>query len=457
MFNSGIFRFIRINSLFWKIFLAFWLASMLVMVATTYVVIEMSELTRHKERHREYIERIAGFIVGEYEQEGSRTVRPPLFMAREFRRIRSLTILDPYGEVIFSRGHGPKNERSELRITIVGDSGKSYTAITRQIRAPRFVMDAIHRLNYLRFVLISVASGLVSLLLTWMITRPLKKLGVLSQKFSHGDLQTRVDEKLLNRGDEIGDLAREFNLMAENISHSIELQQQLLHDVSHELRAPLARLQAAAALVEQHHAASDPEVTQRIDMECQRMDSLIQQILDYSRLQESPLSPEKVDLVQLLEALVEDVRYEYEARPIRFNKPQKQLVTYADPDLLRRALENILRNACKHTPPQTPVEVELLETPKEINIFIRDEGPGVSAEEENILTTPFYRGGNIMHADGFGLGLSIAKRAIEKHSGVLIISNRKQGGLEVTIRLPVGHPPKSSGRVSRTPSSGSPN
>lgn len=436
MFNSGLFRIIRINSLFWKIFLAFWLASILVMVATTYVVIEMSELSRHKERHRERIEQIASFIVGEYEQEDSRILRPPPFMTREFHRIHSLTILDPRGDVIFSRGRDPKNERSELRITIVGDSGNTYTAITRQIRAPRFVMDAIHRLNYLRFVLISLASGVVSFLLTWMITRPLKKLGVLSQKFSHGDLQTRVDEKLLNRGDEIGDLAREFNLMAENISHSIELQQQLLHDVSHELRAPLARLQAAAALVEQHNAASDPEVTQRIDMECQRMDSLIQQILDYSRLQETPLSPEKVDPVQLLEDLVEDVHYEYESRPILFHKPDSKVDINADPDLLRRALENILRNACKHTPPETPVEIELQETQKELSIVIRDEGPGVKADEENILTTPFYRGGNIMHADGFGLGLSIAKRAIEKHSGTLTISNRKQGGLEVTVYLP---------------------
>ena len=457
MFNSGIFRIIRINSLFWKIFLAFWLASMLVMVATTYVVIEMSELSRHKERHREHIERIASAIVDEYEQEDSGTAHPPLFMAREFRRIRSLTIVDPHGEVIFSRGHGAKKERSELRITIVGDSGKSYTAITRQIRAPRFVMDAIHRLNYLRFVLISVASGLVSFLLTWMITRPLKKLGVLSQKFSHGDLQTRVDEKLLQRGDEIGDLAREFNLMAENISHSIELQQQLLHDVSHELRAPLARLQAAAALVEQHHAASDPEVTQRIDTECQRMDSLIQQILDYSRLQETSLSPEKVDVIQLLEDLVGDVRYEYESRPVHLHKPDSKIDINADPDLLRRALENILRNACKHTPPETAVEIELQESPKEIGIFIRDEGPGVNAEEESILAMPFYRGGNIMHTDGFGLGLSIAKRAIEKHAGTLTISNRKQGGLEVAIKLPAGHLLKSSGRAGRTSPSGSPN
>lgn len=438
MFNNRIFR---INSLFWKIFLAFWLASMLVMVATTYVVIEMSELSRHKEKHQERIERIASFIVGEYEQEDSRILRPPPFMAREFHRIRSLTIVDPSGEVIFSRGRDPEHKRSELRITVIGDSGKSYTAITRQIRAPRFVMDAIHRLNYLRFILISLASGLVSLLLTWMITRPLKKLGVLSQKFSHGDLQTRVDEKLLHRGDEIGDLAREFNLMAENISHSIELQQQLLHDVSHELRAPLARLQAAAALVEQRNAASDPEVTQRIDTECQRMDSLIQQILDYSRLQETPLSPEKLDLVQLLEDLVDDVRYEYESRPIRFNKPDSKIDINADPDLLRRAVENILRNACKHTPPETPVEILLQETHKEISIAIRDEGPGVKTEEENILATPFYRGGNIMHADGFGLGLSIAKRAIEKHSGALTIANRKEGGLEVTIRLSINSTP----------------
>lgn len=444
MFNKGIFRFIRINSLFWKIFLAFWLASMLVMVATTYVVIEMSELNRHKERHRERVEQIASFIIGEYEQEDSRILRPPLFMTREFRRIRSLTILDPHGDVIFSRGHEPKNEHSQLRINIVGDSGDSYTAVTRQVRAPRFVMDAIHRLNYLRFVFISLASGLVSFLLTWMITRPLKKLGVLSQKFSHGDLQTRVEKKLLNRGDEIGDLAREFNFMAENISHSIELQQQLLHDVSHEMRAPLARLQAAAALVEQHHAASDPEVTQRIDTECQRMDSLIQKILDYSRLQETPLSAEKVDLVQLLGILVEDVRYEYESRPIFFNNSANKCDIIVDPDLLRRALENILRNACKHTPQETPVEIELQQTPKEVTISIRDEGPGVKAEEESILTTPFYRGGNIMHADGFGLGLSIAKRAVERHSGTLIISNRKQGGLEVVVHLP-----KPVGRVSR--------
>ncbi len=433
MLKVGIFR---INSLFWKIFLAFWLASMLVMVATTYVVLEMSELNRHKERHRERIEQISGFIVNEYEKKGPLRLLPPPLTPREFHRLHSLTIVDSEDNTIFSRGRPTKTDRGELRIVVISDSGHRYTAITRQIRPPRFVMDAIHRLNYLRFVLISCASALVSLLLTWMITRPLKNLGQLSRKFSLGELQTRVDTKLLDRGDEIGDLAREFNQMAENISQNIELQQQLLHDVSHELRAPLARLQAAAALVEQRSGASDPEVTQRIDLECQRMDSLIQQILDYSRLQETPISIEQVDIAELLDELVQDVRYEYESHPITFNKPDHPIEINADADLLRRALENILRNACKHTPPETPVEMELRDAAREIIISVRDAGPGVKTDEESNLTTPFYRAGNLMHSDGFGLGLSIAKRAVEKHAGSLTISNRQPQGLEVTVHLP---------------------
>ena len=435
---------LKINSLFWKIFLAFWLANLAVMLVTTFVVLQMNENGRQQERHRERIEQLAGYIVDSYErgqtfpsQFENNQGRPPPPFSRLAHRIRTLTIIDPGNKIIYDLRPRREMRAAELHMTVTSQSGLQYKVISENIRIHQFVVDAIKKINTIRFLLILFFSGLVSLLLTWAITQPLKKLGWLSRKFADGELSTRVDQKLLSRGDEIGDLARDFNQMAERISLNIESQQQLLYDVSHELRAPLARLQAAAALIEQTPDNIPEKVLGRIDYECQRMDTLIQLILEYSKLESATVKVDKIELINFLNNIIDNIQYEYQDHPITLLCDAASIPAMAFPELLHRALENILRNACKHTPSSTPIQIELRIDAEHIVITVRDHGPGVNQEDVSKLLTPFFRGGNTSQTEGSGLGLSIAQRAIHKHRGQLEISNHSQGGLQVDIKLPI--------------------
>src|SRR5690606_25927555 len=138
----------------------------------------------------------------------------------------------------------------------------------------------------------------------------------------------------------------------------------------------------------------------------------------------------------LLQTQIDNILFEHPGRTIRFAHPPADWVIIGDAHLLGEAVDNILRNACKYTPEESPIDVNLSSTPQAITITIRDYGSGAPPEDLEKLTTPFYRSGNRMHGDGFGLGLSIARRALEKHGGHLTLANRPEGGLQVSLELP---------------------
>ena len=267
------------------------------------------------------------------------------------------------------------------------------------------------------------------------LTRPLRQTQAAIERFGRGDFSVRTRSR---RRDELGELARTFDRMAEQIELLRQAERRLLLDVSHELRSPLARLGVAIELArsgEDQEAALD-----RLRKESERLNSLVEELLQVTRAECDPsaLRAAPLRLDEVVAELVDDCRVEARARDcsIELRTPEPVVVP-GDRELLRRAVENVVRNAIRYAPPKTAVEVAVANAPAAAVVSVRDSGPGVPAEALGNIFDPFYR----VDADrnrstgGAGLGLAIARRAIELHKGQVRASNA-QPGLLVEIRLP---------------------
>jgi signal transduction histidine kinase len=226
--------------------------------------------------------------------------------------------------------------------------------------------------------------------------------------------------------------------MANQLRLLVEAQQQLLHDISHELRSPLTRMQAAIGLLQQ--APAREEMLGRIQRESARMDTLIEALLTLARVQGRPESIERepVDIVELLAVIVEDAQFEAGIKGCRVSlQACPAFVSCASGELLYRCFENIVRNAVRYTRPDTTVLVTAQINPYTpwLRVLISDQGPGVEPLRLPRIFWPFERGPNDADS-GFGLGLAIALRAVEMHGGTIVAYNQPPGGLTVEINLP---------------------
>ncbi len=253
------------------------------------------------------------------------------------------------------------------------------------------------------------------------------------------------------RRDEIADLGRDFDRMAQQLQILVGSQRRLLHDVSHELRSPLARLQAAIGLARQQPEKLDASLD-RIERESGRLDELVGELLTLSRLEAgmSGAMDEEVDLVGLVAGIADDAQFEAEAsgRHVRFCG-DGEFVVKARAELLHRALDNVIRNAVKYTRKGTEVEVEVERrtAPDCLIVTVADRGPGVPESDLQTVFEPFFRSDSSVATAGFGLGLAIARRAIEMHGGTIRVMNREGGGLCVAIVLPASIPLKRGNAV----------
>lgn len=266
------------------------------------------------------------------------------------------------------------------------------------------------------------------------LSSPLRLLQRAVERFGQGDFAARVKSQ---RRDELGDLARTFDRMAERIQTLLAAERRLLLDISHELRSPLARL---AVAVELARSGEDREAAlNRIEKEAERLNALVGELLQVTRAEGDPssLRMEAVRLDELLGDLVEDCSVEAQARGCRLSlEAPLPLTVQGDGELLRRAVENVIRNAIRHTPADTSVEVRL-ESNGGVRISVRDYGPGVPDEFLPRIFDPFYRVETDRNrsSGGVGLGLAIARRAIELHKGAIHARNANPG-LLVEIELP---------------------
>jgi two-component system sensor histidine kinase CpxA len=250
---------------------------------------------------------------------------------------------------------------------------------------------------------------------------------------------------LRGRRDELAELMRDFDRMAERIEGLVESQSRLLKDVSHELRSPLARLNVALGLAQQKAGPEVDGSLKRIELEADRLNQLIQRLLTISRLESGAdgVHKTKLSLRELVEHVARDAEYETSGRVCKVSaNPADESLVEGDPELLRSAIENVIRNATRYTAEGTVVEVRLErqtnERGAEAVIRVLDSGPGVPNEALEKIFQPFYRLDDARNRQtgGAGLGLSIADRAVRLHGGQLRASNRPEGGLEVEIRIP---------------------
>ncbi|MEM9552858.1 MAG: ATP-binding protein [Acidobacteriota bacterium] len=274
--------------------------------------------------------------------------------------------------------------------------------------------------------------------LTAAWTRPITLLKRACDLLAAGDFKARVDPRLTARRDEIGELGRHFDAMASRLAHSNDLQRQLLHDVSHELRSPLARLGVATELARRRPERA-AEALDRIDTEAQRLDRLIGEVLALARAEADgdTTLEDYVDLLELLRTIRDDLAFEAEAIGVEVEltlPPTDEMVLRGDAELLHRAVENVVRNALQHAGDARRIELELVDRwPHPLQIRVRDDGDAVPADELETFFEPFHRG---QGSRGFGLGLAIARRAVEVHDGSIEARLHPDGGLEVVLELP---------------------
>lgn len=267
------------------------------------------------------------------------------------------------------------------------------------------------------------------------VTSPLREMQKTVERFGQGDFTARVNSR---RADELGQLGRTVDRMAERIDNLLKSQRRLLQDISHELRSPLARLGVAVELA---RGGGDMESSlNRIEREGTRLNSLVGELIQVTRGEGDPqgLTTEQIRLDELVTTIVDDSRIEAEKRHVILNASVSEVTMTGNPELLRRAIENLVRNAIRYSPEETTVDVSLSKVGSVYRISVRDHGAGVPEESLSSIFDPFYRveKDRGRTSGGVGLGLAIAKRAVELHHGTMRASNVKPG-LRVEIDLPV--------------------
>lgn len=341
---------------------------------------------------------------------------------------------------------------ARVALTLTGQSGRDYVFATELPAGPRAALGIDRAALVLQWGVAFLVSGLICSLLTRYLTTPILRLREMSQKLTAGDLSVRAGPALTRRGDEIGDLIRDFNTMASRIEELISRQRQLVSDVSHELRSPLARLNVALDLGRQRKG-TDPAFDQ-MEEDIQLLDEMIGRLLTIAKLDisapEVPMSD--VDLADLISQIVRNAKFESREPNGGIDlSVSGQCMVWGSAELLHSAIENVVRNAVRYTEKgsfvQVCVECESLSGIPSVRLTVRDYGPGVPEPELKNIFLPFYRVADARdrQSGGTGLGLAIADRVVRLHGGTIRAENAAPRGLRIEIVLP-----QSSGVKSNT-------
>ncbi|MBB3211956.1 two-component system OmpR family sensor kinase [Herbaspirillum sp. Sphag1AN] len=287
----------------------------------------------------------------------------------------------------------------------------------------------------------TIASLFFAMLLAWYFSQPIRKLKLAFASAASGNLNARLAVQMGKRNDELADLGRDFDLMTEQLQTLVESQRRLLHDVSHELRSPIARMQAAIGLV-RVQPDKLPATIERIEREGVRMDKLVGDLLYLSRLEAgfTGTMDEHIRMEDLLQEIINDAQFEAQncARYLESDIHNDAMIQ-GRAELLHSAIENVVRNAIKQTPSETTVTIiaRVESDHQRLLITVSDRGPGVPEHELLAIFDPFFRSSRTQQtSNGYGLGLTIARRIIEAHGGTITASNRADQGLCVSIALP---------------------
>jgi len=458
------------SRLYWRIFIAFWAVIILTVVVTVTVntvVLRDDVATSRLQALFASMDALTEQAQRTLDSEGEAGLREWLAQKRASLNV-PMFIVDPDGMELLGQPLPPRlrpppelqsgferwrERRFELRPdarpgprrgprarsrTLTGPRGE-YTFVAMGIDSPRsggiWSRDS-RRLFPLMLVLVS---GAACFWLARYLTRPIQVFRETGQRITAGDLSARVGAPVDQRKDEFGALARDFDQMAARIQTLLESKQRLLREVSHELRSPLARLQAATGLMRQQAGNADNANLDRIEQEAETLNHMIGQILAFARLESlERVTREPTDVAELVSEVVANARFEAQTlgRDVTFQAP-KHVEAELDPALIQSAIDNVVRNAVQHSEQLTTVT--LAAAPDSIQITVSDDGPGAPAENLDRLFELFFTAAPSNSADGqgAGIGLAIARRVVDLHGGSVVARNRVDGsGLEVSISLP---------------------
>lgn len=301
-----------------------------------------------------------------------------------------------------------------------------------------------HEFIILSFIIL--VGLLTAYILAANITKPIRILGKGMNRVANGDLETRISQQVDDRDDELSHLAQQFDKMAEKLQKLVAKERHLLHHVSHEMRSPLARMQAIVGLIQAQPQKQD-QYLKRLEGELTRMDTLVGELLTLSRLETSnmPLEKENLKLIPFLTNLVEDSQsvaqqnHQSVTLQIQGKIPETATVS-ANESYLYRAFDNVIRNAMNYSPEGSDIKVNIGQDSKNWIVNITDNGPGVDEMQLPHIFTAFYRADSSASKPGTGLGLALAKHIVEQHNGKIIAENVKPNGLNMRFIFPKTKP-----------------
>src|ERR1700722_602973 len=475
------------RSLFLKIFLSYWMAQALFLVLAVIVTLTMRpsrEISNLQAQESKFLNE----ALQAYQSGGEDGARKYFRTVRDTQHVR-LFIFDEQGRELLGRSQPDWIDRARrgrihtadtflgrfgpgqvLRQTLAADNGRSYMLI---IDLPAEEHPLFGRIHGIGILIAIISSGLVCYILARYLTSPIVQLRGATQKLASGDLTARAGTPGSRRHDEMAELGRDFDRMAERRESLVNAQSRLLTDISHELRSPLARLNVALELARQRSGPEARSALDRIDRESNRLNELIQKLLTIARLEAGDESLEKspVHLEQLIHEIARDATFEAQSRHRQVEAEViDDCVVMGSPSLLHSAIENVVRNAIRYTDEGTTVELRLEKNVRllaadtgvfdiarkkgglhdgsqasdgastaEAVVRVTDSGPGVPEDAIENFFRPFYRIDEARgrQTGGVGLGLAITDRAVRLHGGTIRVCNRPEGGLIVEIRLPL--------------------
>jgi signal transduction histidine kinase len=455
------------RTLFLRIFLSFWLAMVLVSSTLIYSVVTTQSqftLSRSEQSDRTLIPIVAARAADVLDDHGMGALADYLTSLQTTLNWEAY-LFDDEGKEILSQPTPPEADAiaqmglqaSDTKFLVshgikyvakrtTGSTGTRYVfVIGMRVESVASVLRAPVGIQILRGAAILVIAGLVCFWLARYITAPIRHLRTATHRLATGNLSARVGGYNAGRKDELADLSRDFDHMAEQIESLMKTQHRLISDISHELRSPLTRLCVASGLARRHAGPEFSGALDRIDLESKRLNHLIGSLLELARLESGAqiLESKPVELESLVREIAADADYEAQSRNrhVRVVSADHCTVT-GNADLVRAATENVIRNAVNHTEEGTHVEVILKHEPSSEGgtalIRVRDHGKGVPEGSLVDIFLPFYRVGDARErsAGGSGLGLSITERAVRLHRGNVKAKNCEDGGLVVELRFP---------------------
>lgn len=292
---------------------------------------------------------------------------------------------------------------------------------------------------FMPWLAILISSTISAGALARYLIRPVVHLRDGLSGLAHGRFDIRIGDKMAGRRDEVTALAHDFDSTAARLQELQDAQQRLFHDVSHELRSPLSRLQAVVGVLRQSPAKLGA-MLDRMDREVERLDTLVGEVLTLARLTAGstlPLKTQTLDVIDLLNEILGDAAFEAQAREVSITTSIDGIfLAEVEGELIYRALENVVRNAVKYTAERSQISVHCETVADLLKICVADQGPGVKKDELERIFQPFSRGTDAASRGGYGLGLAIARQAIERHGGRVYASLPDAGGLAITLELP---------------------